>query len=99
MLRRERESRRPWIPPGLRQPSTFRSPGDLLLPSRRQAATPHCYAERAASVDSLSTRQPRASWREKDAGEARRAMAEFVEDRRADEAPEPLSWDFPEQLA
>src|SRR5215217_8053961 len=38
-------------------------------------------------------------WSEKDTGEARGAVAQLVEDRRADEAPEAVSRDFAEQLA
>jgi len=35
---------------------------------------------------------------ENDTGEARRAVAQLAEDRPADEAPEPVSRDFAEQV-
>jgi hypothetical protein len=41
----------------------------------------------------------RASLGEKDTGEARRAMAQLAEHRRADQAPEAVSRDFAEQVA
>jgi hypothetical protein len=40
-----------------------------------------------------------ASWGEEDMGEGRRAVAQLAEDRRADEAPKPVSGDFAEEIA
>ena len=40
-----------------------------------------------------------ASGGDEDIGEARRAVAQFAEDRRADEAPQPVARDFAEEIA
>jgi hypothetical protein len=40
-----------------------------------------------------------ASWGQEDMDEARRAVAQFVADCRADEAPEPVTWNFAEEIA
>jgi hypothetical protein len=78
-------SRSPWSEPVLLDPQARRLAADTELAGARTQVGP-CL-------------RPRVSWGEKDTREARRAVAQLVENGGADEAPESVSRDFVEEVA
>jgi hypothetical protein len=84
-----------WRGPHYRPPLTPASVATCLPTARipRKSARPNLRTLRGSCL------RPRVSWGDKDTREARRAVAQLVENGGADEAPESVSRDFVEEVA